>query len=120
MEYTTVTKPQNKLFEVNFKEIRQYRDLLAMFVRRDIVTQYKQTILGPTWYFIQPALTTIMYIVVFGGIAVIYRDSQLGKGWYSVASICDCLYLLSCHRHRCITQLDIKPCPIATGLPIVW
>ncbi len=74
MEYTTIIKPKNKLFEVDFKEIWQYRDLLSMFVKRDIVTQYKQTILGPTWYFIQPALTTVMYMVVFGGIAKISTD----------------------------------------------
>ena len=74
MEYTTVIKPKNKLFEVDFKEIWQYRDLLSMFVKRDIVTQYKQTILGPVWFFIQPALTTIMYMVVFGGIAKISTD----------------------------------------------
>lgn len=73
-EFTTVIKPKNKLFEVDFKEIWQYRDLLSMFVKRDIVTQYKQTILGPTWFFIQPALTTIMYMVVFGGIAKISTD----------------------------------------------
>ncbi len=69
MEYTTVIKPKNKLFEVDFKEIWQYRDLFSMFVKRDIITQYKQTILGPAWFFIQRALTTIMYMVVFGGIA---------------------------------------------------
>lgn len=74
MDYTTIIKPQNKLFEIDFKEIWRYRDLLAMFIKRDIVTQYKQTILGPTWYFIQPALTTIMYMVVFGGIAGISTD----------------------------------------------
>ena len=74
MEYTTIIKPKNKLFEVDFKEIWQYRDLLSMFVKRDIVTQYKQTVLGPTWYFIQPALTTVMYMVVFGGIAKISTD----------------------------------------------
>ncbi|NLI73049.1 MAG: ABC transporter permease, partial [Bacteroidales bacterium] len=74
MEYTTIIKPKNKLWEVDFKEIWQYRDLLTMFVKRDIVTQYKQTILGPTWYLIQPALTTIMYMVVFGGIAGISTD----------------------------------------------
>ncbi len=72
--FTTVIKPRSSLFELNLKEIWQYRDLLAMFVKRDIVTQYKQTILGPTWYFIQPALTTIMYMVVFGGIAGISTD----------------------------------------------
>ncbi len=74
MEYTTIIKPKNRLFDVDFKEIWQYRDLLSMFVKRDIVTQYKQTILGPTWYFIQPALTTVMYMVVFGGIAKISTD----------------------------------------------
>lgn len=74
MEYTTIIKPKDKLFSVDFKEIWQYRDLLSMFVKRDIVTQYKQTILGPTWYIIQPALTTIMYMVVFGGIAKISTD----------------------------------------------
>lgn len=74
MDYTTIIKPQGKLFEIDFKEIWRYRDLLVMFIKRDIVTQYKQTILGPTWYFIQPALTTIMYMVVFGGIAGISTD----------------------------------------------
>lgn len=74
MDYTTIIKPKGKLFEIDFKEIWLYRDLLVMFIKRDIVTQYKQTILGPTWYFIQPALTTIMYMVVFGGIAGISTD----------------------------------------------
>ncbi|OJV40809.1 MAG: ABC transporter permease [Bacteroidales bacterium 36-12] len=73
-EFTTVIKPKNKLFEVDFKEIWNYRDLLSMFVKRDIITQYKQTILGPVWFFVQPALTTIMYMVVFGGIAKISTD----------------------------------------------
>ena len=74
MDYTTIIKPKGKLFEIDFKEIWRYRDLLVMFIKRDIVTQYKQTILGPAWYFIQPALTTIMYTVVFGGIAGISTD----------------------------------------------
>lgn len=74
MDYTTIIKPKGKFFEIDFKEIWRYRDLLVMFIKRDIVTQYKQTILGPTWYFIQPALTTIMYMVVFGGIAGISTD----------------------------------------------
>ncbi len=72
--YTTIIKPKNKLFELDFKELWDYRDLLTMFVKRDIITQYKQTILGPAWFFIQPALTTIMYMVVFGGIAKISTD----------------------------------------------
>ena len=72
--WTTVIKPRNKLFEVNLKEIWDYRDLLALFVKRDFTVAYKQTILGPLWWLIQPALTVIMYMVVFGGIAGIPTD----------------------------------------------
>ncbi|MEA4986435.1 hypothetical protein SDC9_46403 [bioreactor metagenome] len=96
MEYTTVIKPKNRLFEVDFKEIWQYRDLFTMFVKRDIITQYKQTILGPAWYFIQPALTTIMYMVVFGGIAKISTDGLPQPLFYLAGIVCwqyfaDCL-----------------------------
>lgn len=95
-EYTTVIKPKNKLFEVDLKEIWQYRDLLNMFVKRNIITQYKQTILGPTWFFIQPALTTIMYMVVFGGIAKIPTDGLPQPLFYLAGIVCwqyfsDCL-----------------------------
>jgi len=62
--WTTSIKPKNKLLQVDFSEIWQYRGLLSMFVKRDIVTQYKQTILGPAWYFIQPALTIIFTFIV--------------------------------------------------------
>jgi lipopolysaccharide transport system permease protein len=72
--WTTIIKPRNKLFEVNLKEIWDYRDLLTLFVKRTIAVQYKQTILGPLWWIIQPALTVIMYMVVFGGIAGIPTD----------------------------------------------
>ena len=74
MEYTTIIKPKNKLFDIDFKELWQYRDLFSMFVKRNIITQYKQTILGPLWFLIQPILQTIMYIVVFSGIAKISTD----------------------------------------------
>ena len=72
--WTTVIKPRNKLFEVNLKEIWDYRDLLTLFVKRTITVQYKQTVLGPLWWVIQPAFTVIMYMVVFGGIAGIPTD----------------------------------------------
>ena len=70
-QWTTVIKPKSSLLEVDFGELWQYRDLYRMFVKRDIVTWYKQTILGPLWFFIQPIMTTIMFMVVFGGIAKI-------------------------------------------------
>ena len=70
----TVIKPQRKWLDIDLKGIWRYRDLYYMYVRRDIVTQYKQTILGPLWYLIQPLFTTIMYMFVFGGLAGISTD----------------------------------------------
>lgn len=95
-DWTVIIKPRNKLFQVDFAEIWRYRDLLTLFVKRDIVTQYKQTILGPSWYFIQPALTTIMYMIVFGGIAGISTDGLPQPMFYLAGIVCwqyfaDCL-----------------------------
>ena len=67
-------KPQSHLLDINFKDIWRYRDLLRMFVKRDVVTVYKQTILGPIWFIVQPILTTAIYILVFGRIANISSD----------------------------------------------
>ena len=67
-------KPKNALFELNLGELVRYKDLLVLFIKRDIVTQYKQTVLGPLWFFIQPAMTTLMFMIVFGGIAGIPTD----------------------------------------------
>lgn len=94
-DFTTIIKPKNKLFEVDFKEIWQYRDLFSMFIKRDIVTQYKQTILGPTWFFIQPALTTVMFMVVFGGIAKLSTDG-LPKPLFYLAGIVLWQYFSDC------------------------
>lgn len=93
--WTTVIKPKNKLFELNFKEIWQYRDLLSLFVKRDIITQYKQTILGPLWFVIQPAMTVAMYMVVFGGIAGIPTDGVPQPLFY-LAGICMWQYFADC------------------------
>jgi lipopolysaccharide transport system permease protein len=86
--WTTIIKPKDKLLHVDFAEIWRYRDLWSMFVRRDIVTQYKQTILGPAWYFIQPALTTLMYMIVFGGIAKIPTDGLPMPLFYLSGIVC--------------------------------
>lgn len=69
-----VIKPEKRLLDIDLAGIWRYRDLWYMYVRRDIVTQYKQTILGPIWFFIQPIFTTIMYMFVFGGLAGISTD----------------------------------------------
>lgn len=94
-QFTTVIKPRTGLFEVNLKEIWDYRDLMSLFVKRNIITQYKQTILGPLWYVIQPAITVIMYMVVFGGIAGIPTDGVPQPLFY-LAGICMWQYFADC------------------------
>jgi len=69
-----IIQPKAHLFDLKLKEVWKYRDLLWLFVRRDFTAQYKQTILGPLWYFIQPIFTTLMLLVVFGKIANIPTD----------------------------------------------
>ena len=73
-DWTLVIKPEKRLLDVDLKGIWRYRDLWFMYVKRDIVTVYKQTILGPLWFFIQPIFTTVMYMFVFGGLAGISTD----------------------------------------------
>jgi lipopolysaccharide transport system permease protein len=69
-----VIKPESSIFDLNIKELWHYRDLLLLLVRRDFVSFYKQTILGPLWFFIQPLLTTLMYILIFRNIAKLSTD----------------------------------------------
>ena len=73
-DWTIEIKPRKKWLDVDIKGIWRYRDLLYMYVKRDIVTVYKQTILGPLWFLIQPIFTTVMYMFVFGGLAGISTD----------------------------------------------
>lgn len=94
-DWTTVIKPRNKLLEVNLKELWSYRDLCSLFVRRNITTQFKQTILGPLWYIIQPTTTVIMYMVVFGGIAKIPTDG-LPQPLFYLSGICLWQYFNDC------------------------
>jgi len=69
-----VLQPKTSLFKLNLKEVWRYRDLMWMFVRRDFVAQYKQTILGPLWHIIQPLLTTLIFLFLFGRVAKISTD----------------------------------------------
>jgi len=70
----SVISSESSLLKFNFREIFLYRDLIRMFVRREIVTYYKQTILGPLWFLIQPVLTTIVFTLIFGKLAKISTD----------------------------------------------
>lgn len=67
--------PKNKFFSLNFKEVWQYRDLLFLFVKRDVITVYKQTVLGPLWYLIQPLFTSITFTIIFNNVAGINTGS---------------------------------------------
>ena len=74
--WTTIIKPKTGWFDINLKELVQYKDLIVMFVKRDFKTMYKQTILGPLWIIINPLMTTLMFTVVFGNIANISTDGM--------------------------------------------
>lgn len=67
-------KPRSGLFEIDFSEVWRYRDLVILFIKRDFVAQYTQTVLGPIWHFIQPILTTIVFLLLFNKIADIPTD----------------------------------------------
>ncbi len=68
-QFDVVIKPKSGWFDIDLKEVWKYRDLIFLFVRRNFVSHYKQTVLGPAWAIIQPLLTTVVFTVIFGGIA---------------------------------------------------
>lgn len=69
-----VIEPKSRLLDLKLREVFQYRDLIVMFVKRNFKSQYKQTILGPLWFIINPLITSVLFTVVFGGIAKISTD----------------------------------------------
>ena len=69
-----VLRPRTRWFDLHLADLWRYRDLVAMFVRRDFVSQFKQTVFGPAWFVIQPLLTTLIFVVVFGRIANLSTD----------------------------------------------
>jgi len=73
-KWSLIIKPKRKLLDLQIREIIHYRDLIFLFVKRDFVTQYKQTILGPLWFVISPLISTVMYTFVFGRLANIGTD----------------------------------------------
>jgi lipopolysaccharide transport system permease protein len=72
--WTEVIEPRTHLLDLRLNELWRYRDLVMMFVRRDFVSNYKQTILGPIWFFLQPLLTTITFVIIFGRVAKLSTD----------------------------------------------
>ena len=87
--------PKNKLLSLNLKEVWQYRDLLMLFVKRDVVTVYKQTILGPLWYLIQPLFTSVIFTLIFNNVANISTGS-VPPFLFNLAGITIWNYFKSC------------------------
>lgn len=87
--------PKNKFFYLNLKEVWQYRDLLFLFVKRDVITVYKQTVLGPLWYLIQPLFTSITFTIIFNNVAGINTGS-VPPFLFNLAGITVWNYFTSC------------------------
>lgn len=81
-DWSLVIKPKQRLFDIDLKEIWHYRDLVLLLVKRDFVSFYKQTVLGPLWFLIQPIMTTLMFLLVFGRIAKVSTDGAPGVVFY--------------------------------------
>ncbi|SEM57229.1 lipopolysaccharide transport system permease protein [Chryseobacterium taichungense] len=73
-KWTEIIEARHSLFDLKLKEVWKYKDLVYMFVKRDFISSFKQTILGPIWFFINPILTTITYLIIFGKIANLPTD----------------------------------------------
>jgi lipopolysaccharide transport system permease protein len=94
-EWDLVIQPQSSLFNLNLRDVWRYRDLLVMFVKRDFVSFYKQTILGPLWFFIQPLFTTIVFTFIFGNLAGLSTDG-LPQPLFYMAGITAWNYFADC------------------------
>lgn len=80
--WTEIIEPQSSLLSLNLREVWRYRDLLLLLVKRDFVTYFKQTVLGPIWFFVNPIFTTLMYTLVFGNIAGLSTDGSPQIAFY--------------------------------------
>lgn len=87
--------PKNKFFTLNLKEVWQYRDLLMLFVKRDVVTVYKQTVLGPLWYLIQPLFTSVTFTIIFNTVAGI-ETGTIPPFLFNLAGIMVWNYFTAC------------------------
>lgn len=94
-EWDLIIEPRGHLFDLKLKDVWHYRDLLGLLVKRDFVSFYKQTILGPIWFFVQPLLTTIMFTFVFGRLAGLSTDG-LPQPLFYLAGITAWNYFADC------------------------
>lgn len=94
-KWTAVLEPKSKLLDLHLKEVWQYRDLIFLFIKRDFTTKYKQTILGPIWFIVQPLFTTLIQTFVFGNIAHLSTDG-LPQFLFYMAGNVPWLYFSTC------------------------
>lgn len=93
--WSQVISSKHSLFSLNLGEVWKYRDLVYMLVKRDFITSFKQTVLGPLWFFINPIFTTIMYVIVFGNVAGLSTDGAPKLPFY-LAGVTLWNYFSSC------------------------
>ena len=93
--WDSVIESKHSFLDINFKELWNYRDLLMLFVKRDIVTVYKQTILGPLWYLIQPLFTSLIFTIIFNNVAGI-STGQTPPFLFNLAGVMVWNYFTSC------------------------
>ena len=93
--WTTIIKPRTSLLSLNLNDLWKYRDLIRMFIKRDFVTFYKQTVLGPLWFIIQPLFTSAMYFLIFGRVAKISTDEVPPLLFY-MAGVINWTYFSEC------------------------
>ncbi|MEP3836610.1 MAG: ABC transporter permease [Algibacter sp.] len=91
-----VISPKHKFIDLNFKEIWRYKDLMILFVKRNVVTLYKQTILGPLWYLIQPLFTSVIFTLVFNNLANISTGNGVPSFLFNLAGITLWNYFKEC------------------------
>nr|WP_205957978.1 ABC transporter permease [Flavivirga algicola] len=95
-EWLYTISSKKRLIDFNFKEIWRYKDLVLLFVKRDIVTVYKQTILGPLWYFVQPLLTSLIFTLIFNNLASIPTGNGMPPFLFNLAGITSWNYFKLC------------------------
>ncbi|MCS7005124.1 MAG: ABC transporter permease [Cytophagales bacterium] len=107
-KWDLIIKPHESLVRLNISEIWAYRDLLMLLVRRDFVSVYKQTIFGPVWFFIQPALTTFTYVLIFNNIAGLSTDGIPPILFY-MSGVAFWNYFAECFNRTSTTFRDNAP-----------
>ena len=109
-EWLLVIRAKTGWFELHLADLWRYRDLVMLFVRRDFVAQYKQTILGPLWFILQPLLTTLTFTVIFGNIAKLSTDG-LPKILFYLSGVTAWSYFADCLTKTCSAKSISRASP---------